>query len=323
MPDVGLDTAAIVSTVCEGILYGFSVLMFIGTLWTMVHGSTWKQVNHLMFVVAILLFILSSAHMAIDIKRIDEGFVTQRETYPGGPIAFFANSAQYTFVAKNAIYSFQTILGDGIVIYRCFKVWQSWWIIVFPMILWCSVAATAFGSVYTVAHSGSADSIFIARIGQWITAFYATTLACNFIATSLLAYRLWSIDQAAYGLRIGESRIRPALMIVMDAGILYSATLFAALLCFVQKSNGQYVVLDMIMPIISISFYMIILRVAMSSKDSRGNTSGSIAYTSRIGSNYPMRPLQIHMDHSMEVEPKRNFSVDQNLHYGKDSHLDV
>lgn len=32
----------------------------------------------------------------------------------------------------------------------------------------------------------------------------------------------------------------------MDAALLYSATLLAALLCFVNDSNGQYVVLDMV-----------------------------------------------------------------------------
>ena len=38
----------------------------------------------------------------------------------------------------------------------------------------------------------------------------------------------------------------PVLLIIIDAGLLYSVTLLSALLCFVNHSNGQYVVLDMV-----------------------------------------------------------------------------
>ena len=38
----------------------------------------------------------------------------------------------------------------------------------------------------------------------------------------------------------------PVLLIIIDAGLLYSVTLLSALLCFVNHTNGQYVVLDMV-----------------------------------------------------------------------------
>lgn len=108
----------------------------------------------------------------------------------------------------------------------------------------------------------------------------------------LLAYRIWSVDRATS--RFGgrrRSSLRPILHIVIDAGMIYSATLFAALMCFVNQSNGQYVVLDtvstsiprsltmdgfteipiviadcQVTPIISISFYMVIIRVGLASR---------------------------------------------------------
>ena len=43
-----------------------------------------------------------------------------------------------------------------------------------------------------------------------------------------------------------QSSLLPVVRVVADAGVLYSVTLAAALGCFVQKSNGQYVVLDMV-----------------------------------------------------------------------------
>ena len=59
---------------------------------------------------------LSSKHMIVDIVRIDEGLVKYRNTFPGGPLAFFGDVAQNTFVIKNAIYTLQTLVGDGVVV---------------------------------------------------------------------------------------------------------------------------------------------------------------------------------------------------------------
>jgi len=98
--------------------------------------------------------------MGIDIHRIMQGLIDNRFA-PGGPTLWFADPAQFTFVAKNAIYSFQTVLGDGVVvslttelkairdnvdhanqIYRCYMVWHSVWIIIIPLIMLCGVAST-------------------------------------------------------------------------------------------------------------------------------------------------------------------------------------
>lgn len=56
-----LDSANIMSTVLEGILYGFSVLMFIGTMWTFIYKQRIRDINRPVVVVATLLFVLSTA----------------------------------------------------------------------------------------------------------------------------------------------------------------------------------------------------------------------------------------------------------------------
>ena len=124
-------------------------------------------------------------------------------------------------MSKNGIYTAHTALGDGVVvrtsltecpamkltmpqIYRCYMVWRKIWVIVLPMILWCSVLgsflidtprgkdtyayclskASGIGTVYTIAQvTPESGNIFAANTARWITAFYATTLACNFMAT--------------------------------------------------------------------------------------------------------------------------------------------
>jgi hypothetical protein len=54
--------------------------------------------------------------MILVIIEVEDGFVKYRDTFPGGPANFFANFLQKTFIAKNVIYTLQTLLGDGVVV---------------------------------------------------------------------------------------------------------------------------------------------------------------------------------------------------------------
>ena len=47
--------------------------------------------------------------------RIEDGLVLYRNS---GPVAFFEDISQNTFVIKNAIYTLQTLVGDGVVVGR-------------------------------------------------------------------------------------------------------------------------------------------------------------------------------------------------------------
>lgn len=293
-----LDTAAIISTTIEGVLYGFSLLMFILTVWVLFRNKRFREVNKTMFGVAILLLIFSTIHMGVDINRTYLGFIRYRDTL--GPVVYFSDVSQQTFVFKNAIYSFQTAVGDGVVLYRAYAVWRSPWPIVLPFIVYCGVIAASIGSVYTVSiTTPQSSNIFFKTTGQWITAFYAATFTCNLLATLTLAVRLWWIERKAASFRAGGGTLRPVLLIVVDSGLLYSAALFTALMCFVNGSNAQFILLDWITPIISISFYAVILRVALVQSDRErtivtpkvniSSNSNSNSGQVRSGSGFPSR----------------------------------
>ncbi|KAI9061004.1 hypothetical protein FKP32DRAFT_1654885 [Trametes sanguinea] len=262
---LSLDLAAVISTTLEGIFYGFSVFMFGVTLYILKQNSRRldRRVNYRMVAVSYALLACSTAHMIIDIVRISNGLVFKRDTFPGGPVAFFSQPSETTFIAKNIVYLFQTLLGDGVLIYRCYVVWQSWLIVAFPIVMWFwigIVSAIAIHASATVPQG--AGTVFLTSVGQWITAFYASTLATNFLVSILLAYKIWVTNRRVA--HMSEGSLLPVVRVIADAGLLYSAALTAALACFVQKSNGQYIVLDIVTPIISITFYMVIIRVGIS-----------------------------------------------------------
>ena len=63
----------------------------------------------------------------------------------------------------------------------------------------------------------------------------------------LLVCRIWYIDRKATKLRgHQQSQLKHILHILVDAGAIYSLSLLVALICFVSRSNGQFVVLDLV-----------------------------------------------------------------------------
>jgi len=263
---IPLDKAELLSVLLEALLYGFSLLMFGATIWTLLSYTHQLPVDRKMVTVACALLLCSTVHFIIDIIRVTDGLILYRDT---GPVAYFADVSQWTFVAKNYVFTAQTLIGDGVVLYRCYMVWQSKLVMILPVLLWCSTVVTGIASPY-VGSKVTQSEVFGGALSRWITAFWATALATNLLTTLLLVCRIWYVDRKATRLRGNrQSQLRPVLHIIVDAGAFYSVTLLVGLVCFVSQSNGQYVVLDMVTPIVSITFYMVIIRVGMANKTKR------------------------------------------------------
>ncbi|OBZ72065.1 hypothetical protein A0H81_07834 [Grifola frondosa] len=244
-------------------------------------------------------------HMIIDIKRIMDGLVTQRDTFPGGPAAFFAQPGEITFVVKNIFYAAQTLTGDGVLSSVCDSGYlgtnnrphRRWWKCV-PRpcravdhrVLRINFGNKPAGFSYVHERTNPTTNLPLAI----------------FLQTVLLAYKIWDADRRASAFR--QSSMMPIVRVVMDAGALYSVTLLATLICFTQKSNGQYLLLDMITPIIAITFYMVIIRVGLAAQRQRSEQASSAASNNIHSSRHdgvqslPMSRLQVHITKLRETD---------------------
>ncbi|KAG1744860.1 hypothetical protein EDB19DRAFT_1632608 [Suillus lakei] len=301
------DTAALMSAVLEGILYGFSVLMFIGTIWASTYKRRMQDVNRSIAVVAILLLLASTAHMIVTIIHIENGFVKYRDTWPGGPAVYFANMTITAYVIKHSLYIFQTVLADGVMVYRCYVLWQSVRVVILPSILWCSIVVTGILAVYMYSPSVNIvdpEDPFIPDLETWSMSFFALTLTTNVLCSGLMAYRIWMIEREVSKVRTTKGTMMPIVRVLVDAAALYSVVLFSLLLCFVTRNNGESVLTDLVMPVISIAFYMVLLRITINRKNHsylstvpRVTTDGT---EQRNFQQYPMKPLQVHISQFMQ-----------------------
>ena len=117
------------------------------------------------------------------------------------------------------------------------------------------------------------------------------------------------------------------LMIVIDSGLMYAAVHLITLVCWVLQNSMSYIFVDLVrppirdgglsknlmttlafqaMPIICISFYMVIVRIGMAKSSSAfaratlggdmgvvGGHSGPVGSIERTG--FPLRPLEVHI----------------------------
>ncbi|KAG2111459.1 hypothetical protein DEU56DRAFT_905521 [Suillus clintonianus] len=307
-----LDGASLLSVTLEGIVYGFSLLMFIGTIWALTYRQRIQDVSRPIAVVAILLLILSTAHIIVNAIRVQYGLVKDRDTFPGGPLAFFGDLTQPTMTIKNALYVLQTLLADGVVIYRCLVVWRSVAIIILPSMLWCSVAVTGTLSVYSVSQaSNNPGDVFASHLSKWITAFMASTIATNLLSSGLLAYRIWTIERETSTARPAKDTMMPVVRVLVDTAVLYSVVLFTALICFACSNNGEVVMLDINMPIIAIAFYMVLIRLAINRKIRSQLSTVGVTNEMEQGNvrQYPMQSLQVHISQFTRNEDTSVFGI--------------
>ncbi|KAI0739381.1 hypothetical protein C8Q80DRAFT_1111581 [Daedaleopsis nitida] len=311
---LSLQAASIFSTTIEAILYGYSVFMFTLAMYIMLRDKSRRKVNYAMVAAGCSLLALATAEMAVNIARVYQGFVSKGPTMQGGPEAYFASVSEATFVLKSCLYNVQTLVLDAVVIYRTYVVWQTVLIVIVPIIGWCGLLAGSIGLNIALATASSHESdVFAVQTGQWITSVYSLTLATNLSSTMLLAFKIWTVTRRSAQYR-SSNILTPVLRVIIESGAIYSMTITAALISFVVKSNGVYILLDLISPIISIVFNMLIIRIGIASERSFGGgasdtnqgTWAAAVASERVGlrrrqdSSYALKDLKVEITQVVE-----------------------
>ncbi|EPS99557.1 NAD-binding protein [Fomitopsis schrenkii] len=210
-----------------------------------------------MFTAAVLLFILSTLHVAADSTRLWQGFVVAEV-----PVEYFADNTKLTW--KNSINGLETFLADAVLIYRVYMLWRRPWMVIGLIIGWCGVVVAGVHAIWSISRPvTNPNAIFAIETGQWVVSFYSLTLATNLVATTLLAFKLWSTNHAVAHSRTHRSTLWPIMMTIIECGALYALTLVILLATYETHSNGAYVVTDIIGQVIPITFYLVIMRAAM------------------------------------------------------------
>jgi hypothetical protein len=142
----------------------------------------------LMLVLTLVMFCVSATYFILDIILVSDGVLHPQE-HPETVIDFWGRATTGMIICQGI----NSVLGDSIVIWRAWIVWNRRLLVVIaPLALLFGVAFSSFGMA--VAHSQvPADPSYLTAFKKFMIAVPSLTLATNITATALILWRVWCV----------------------------------------------------------------------------------------------------------------------------------
>ncbi|EJF60321.1 hypothetical protein DICSQDRAFT_171278 [Dichomitus squalens LYAD-421 SS1] len=299
-----IDVAQIVALFLESMFYGLYLVSFGMCMYTMLLKSRSRHRQRTVFlVVALLLFIFATLDVALLLRHVLDAFVWYHG--PGGAIGEFSDISYWVNAMKTVNYVAQTSIADGMLIYRCYIVYGGNWLVPVPLcILWIAGMIVEAFTCYIEFTLHSDAFLNAGQLTPFITSTLSITLVLNLIATSMIVYKIWSIERRSRAIftmssvASGTEGLRRAMRIIIESGLMYSVGVIVFFVVYLANNNAQYGVSDCVVQIIGISFNLIIIRIdqgksvessyppntlQMTSAGSRSGTFPAFRFTRRTG----------------------------------------
>ncbi|KAH9479867.1 hypothetical protein JR316_0008463 [Psilocybe cubensis] len=262
MAQISLELAHAIAVWLEIFIYGIYTALFVSTLALMFKGSRRSTGAWVFFVAALLMFSIATLHMILAILRFLRGFILHRGN--SGPIGYMYDFTRADTILDSSVFCVIIWIGDALVIYRCFYVWNhNYWIIVLPaLLLTASIGVNIYvlwWFTHLTAVVNEAASFGLVR------SIYPLALAQNVITTGLIAYKIYHQHRAssAHGIvdRSSKLTLYRILRIMVESAMVYTVQLFILMILYFAKSNAQVILQYAIVPSIGIVFVLIAIRV--------------------------------------------------------------
>ncbi|KZT73959.1 hypothetical protein DAEQUDRAFT_761897 [Daedalea quercina L-15889] len=255
--DITLDRAYLAAIWLETLFYGMNIVLFSSCLYVLIARRRTPRVNRYLVGIAVLMFCFSTCHVFLGFYRLIMGFIVLRNQ-PGGPAAFFSDVSIPANVAKVGLHTVNSIVGDSVVVWRCFLVWgRSWKMCLIPMLLVCASAICGFGQTVYFARGQKYHSAFAPALVRWNGSLFSLSLATNMVVTILVALRAWHMLRLSGG--AAGFRYFKILIIIIESGMIYSVALICEVTLYFLGLNSFYIVYDPIGQLTGIVPTMIII----------------------------------------------------------------
>ncbi|TFK33805.1 hypothetical protein BDQ12DRAFT_690587 [Crucibulum laeve] len=289
IPDtLPIPQARIAAFFAESVIYGLYLVTFGYTLNALFStGTRWrclKELNYSMIVVALIMLLSSTIALGVGFYIIWQGFIIPPEA--GGGTQSFANMSNWSFVLKTAMLLFQTMVGDAMLIYCCWVIYNHSLLVVgFSIVMWCGGTICSVFLLFYVATFCKQSFVGNDKLYPLGVAFWAITLVLNVITMALLVWPIWKVTQQneQFGYCSTTSNpptiLKNAMRIIIELGLLYTTMAFMTFVTYTSGSNSLYIVSSAEVGIAGIAFNLIIIRTAKSTRNKEISTTGATAGT--------------------------------------------
>ncbi|TBU28391.1 hypothetical protein BD311DRAFT_328183 [Dichomitus squalens] len=205
------------------------------------HPATRRQTSTVvLFAANTLMFLLSLVHLALDIDIARIGFLTAPKSLQE---------------AKFVLYVTQTLIGDGFMIYRLYRVYSRHWpVTIVPSLLLILTAVIGYASS------------FLGVAGFYMSvAFYGLSLIVNVICTVCILLKVFRISRDFNGVYLQGHKLKlwKVLEATVQSTAIYSAAAVSLVITFVNSTAVGYpTCLDVFPALIGLVFSLITIRIA-------------------------------------------------------------
>ncbi|EIW53016.1 uncharacterized protein TRAVEDRAFT_53433 [Trametes versicolor FP-101664 SS1] len=266
-----------------------------------------------LFVATMFLLATVTSHWLITVRRVFDAFVY----YEAGqdPMAYYLTVEAPTQVIGTAFVVATVIVGDIILTYRIWTVWdRRWALIVFPTL--CTLAYTALGvsMVQLFASYEPNESIFMSAARHRVIPTSALTLATNLYGTGMNDSISDMVEQQGYEAqshvrRCGAQSLR--LVIFIESAAFYTFWTLFFVVSFSANSLLEQFAFHCIPAATGISFMLIVVRVGLGFHWSQitgvGISPAGLAHGRRPSMRkpaltYPPRAITLNVTRTIEQE---------------------
>ncbi|KDQ06405.1 hypothetical protein BOTBODRAFT_181643 [Botryobasidium botryosum FD-172 SS1] len=208
--DFADNRTVLIALVIEVFLYGIYIPLLFVCLWIMISredAPNWKLIAPL-----IAMSMISTTHVAVSLYLFIQHFLNLDQQSPATVVAF-------------GLYDALNLIGDGIVIYRCYVICDSRLRVVTLPVMFL-LAGTSGGICSTVSFGFGYNS-FSALTERLGLASRSLSLVLNATCTGLITHRIWSRTRMVFPI-IGPRRAAKCyavLMIAVESAALYTVAM--------------------------------------------------------------------------------------------------
>ncbi|KAF9529969.1 hypothetical protein CPB83DRAFT_811692 [Crepidotus variabilis] len=316
-----IDEAQLVGLFMQSIFYG-----------TLLWGDGWfkpvRLVHKTMLLATTLMFIIATLDVAFQFRHNLEAFIY----FKGDPIDEFNKTSYWLNVVVMGCYVAQVFVGDAVLLYRCWIVYQKNWVVItLPITLWLATTACGITTIYNEATMDTTGKLLNSKIFlPFITSMLCLTLATNVLTTTsrrfphsiicldvaLIVLRIWGIRQNLTGIYTPHYPLTNLLVVLIESGLMYTLSIVVLFGVYMASNNAQYGVSDAVVQIIGITFNLVITSVHRKESSNRCTIHPIHSHPTQPSGSLPMHNIiSIHttVDRFPDQDlPQKRISSDEN-----------
>ncbi|KAH6874491.1 hypothetical protein BKA70DRAFT_1350132 [Coprinopsis sp. MPI-PUGE-AT-0042] len=249
----------------EALLYGLYLCLFVATIVVFAREDLKRPFASKVFLGGnTLMFILISMHNILNGYRLVVGFAFQIDAR--APVTYLNDISNWVAYSLPILLSMVIWIGDALVIYRCFLIWQrSFWVIAIPLLLFFSLLVSA--QVANFWWTRQQRDVRHIQGGRWpvLNLTFPLYFTQNGLTTGLILFKIWSRYKRGKAAGLAAPLDTPSLIsimrIIIESAALYTALMLVMVVLCALDHPFRLLIHCILVPTVGITFTLMAFRM--------------------------------------------------------------